>query len=601
MILLVCQAGAALGTAAHQDVTSSFAGHALEEAVFTRAVALFWLVCALWHRLSLYAHPGKKWVKLTMFDPLILAIFPLFRKRNPQLYRLKAYLWKTLPQLCELFNITAQVINKLWKSGRSSGILYSHMGSRMSQYTTWQAVLGEIELSVSRGNFMTWFKNTTLLEITDERAVIGVANVFVKQQLERKYHDLITATLEKNGLTPETITYKIYTPKLAQPMAVGNDVVAAPAANSRPAPQPTPATFSSSVAAQPAPSAEPSFSHSYRQGINEKYTFDNFIVGSGNELAFAACQSIATYPGSKYNPLFLYGGVGIGKTHLIQAVGNAVVAHNPNAKVLYVTTEQFVQEFVDAIRFKKTAGFAGRYRTIDVLIVDDVQFIAGKEKMQEEFFHTFNALHQANKQIIMSSDRPPKDIPTLEDRLRSRFAWGMTIDMQNPDFETRCAIIQTKAQVHGAELPNDLVEFLASNVQTNIRELEGALNQVLAFCEMRGLDPSLGVATSLLGASKTRPKHISAKQIVERTARHYQVSLEDILGPKRDKDIVVPRQVAMYILRSELHLSFPKIARELGRKDHTTAIHSVEKIEKESQFDADIRSAIMEIKERLHA
>lgn len=601
MILLVCQAGAALGTAAHQDVTSSFAGHALEEAVFTRAVALFWLVCALWHRLSLYAHPGKKWVKLTMFDPLILAIFPLFRKRNPQLYRLKACLWKTLPQLCKLFNITAQVINKLWKSGRSSGILYSHMGSRMSQYTTWQAVLGEIELSVSRGNFMTWFKNTTLLEITDERAVIGVANVFVKQQLERKYHDLITATLEKNGLTPETITYKIYTPKLAQPMAVGNDVVAAPAANSRPAPQPTPATFSSSVAAQPAPSAEPSFSHSYRQGINEKYTFDNFIVGSGNELAFAACQSIATYPGSKYNPLFLYGGVGIGKTHLIQAVGNAVVAHNPNAKVLYVTTEQFVQEFVDAIRFKKTAGFAGRYRTIDVLIVDDVQFIAGKEKMQEEFFHTFNALHQANKQIIMSSDRPPKDIPTLEDRLRSRFAWGMTIDMQNPDFETRCAIIQTKAQVHGAELPNDLVEFLASNVQTNIRELEGALNQVLAFCEMRGLDPSLSVATSLLGASKTRPKHISAKQIVERTARHYQVSLEDILGPKRDKDIVVPRQVAMYILRSELHLSFPKIARELGRKDHTTAIHSVEKIEKESQFDADIRSAIMEIKERLHA
>ncbi len=491
------------------------------------------------------------------------------------------------------------------------------MGSRESQYTTWQAVLGEIELSISRGNFMTWFKNTTLLELTPERAVIGVANVFVKQQLERKYNELIATTLDKHGLSPATIIYKIHTQQTAPATNVGNDVIASrPSGGYQSAPQqyrhePAAAALRTNTATatasppqtyQSKPQEDTSgFSHSYRQGINEKYTFDNFIVGSGNELAFAACQSISTQPGSKYNPLFLYGGVGIGKTHLIQAVGNAVVAHNPAARVLYVTTEQFVQEFVDAIRFKKTASFAGRYRTIDVLIIDDVQFIAGKEKMQEEFFHTFNSLHQANKQIIISSDRPPRDIPTLEDRLRSRFAWGMTIDMQIPDFETRCAIVQTKASNQGAELPNDLVEFLATSVQTNIRELEGSLNQVLAFCEMRGLDPTLSIATSLLGASKTRPKHISAKQIVERTARHYQVSLEDILGPKRDKDIVVPRQVAMYILRSELHLSFPKIARELGRKDHTTAIHSVEKIEKESQYDADIRSAITEIRERLHA
>jgi chromosomal replication initiator protein len=468
----------------------------------------------------------------------------------------------------------------------------------MSQYTTWQAVLGEIELSISRGNFMTWFKNTTLLQIDDQQAVIGVANVFVKQQLERKYHDLIVATLEKNGLTPASVIYKIHTSKVNRPVLEDITAPSRPQTDDRTNPQvpvPSPQSFAATQ------QAENTFSHSYRQGINERYTFDNFIVGSGNELAFAACQSIASTPGSKYNPLFLYGGVGIGKTHLIQAVGNAVVAQNPGSKVLYVTTEQFVQEFVDAIRFKKTANFAGRYRTIDVLIIDDVQFIAGKEKMQEEFFHTFNALHQANKQIIMSSDRPPKEIPTLEERLRSRFAWGMTIDMQNPDFETRCAIVQTKALGHGAELPNDVVEFLATNIQTNIRELEGALNQVLAFCEMRGLEPSLSIASSLLGASKGRPKHISAKQIVERTARHFQVSLDDILGPKRDKDIVVPRQIAMYVLRSELHLSFPKIARELGRKDHTTAIHSVEKIEKESQFDPDIRDAISQIKERLYA
>jgi chromosomal replication initiator protein len=236
-----------------------------------------------------------------------------------------------------------------------------------------------------------------------------------------------------------------------------------------------------------------------------------------------------------------------------------------------------------------------------VLIVDDMQFIAGKEKMQEEFFHTFNALHQANKQIIISSDKQPKEIPTLEERLRSRFAWGMTIDMQNPDFETRCAIVQTKAQHHSVVLPQPVVEYLSNLVQSNIRELEGALNQLLAFCEMRSLAPDLGIATSLLGSSKTRPKHISAKQIIERTAKYFQLPMDDILGPKRDKDIVVPRQIAMYILRSELHLSFPKIARELGRKDHTTAIHSVDKIEKESSYDTEIKTAISEIKERLYA
>ncbi|HEY5442578.1 MAG TPA: chromosomal replication initiator protein DnaA, partial [Candidatus Saccharimonadales bacterium] len=301
------------------------------------------------------------------------------------------------------------------------------------------------------------------------------------------------------------------------------------------------------------------------------------------------------------NPLFLYGGVGIGKTHLIQAVGNILAAREPNARVLYISTEQFVQEFVDALRFRKTAAFARHYRTADVLIVDDVQFIAGKEKMQEEFFHTFNALHQANKQIIISADKPPKDIPTLEDRLRSRFAGGMSIDMQIPDFETRCAIVQTKAQGHATELDNEVVEYLANNIQTNIRELEGALNQLLAYCEMRGLEPNLSIASSLLDVNRTRPKHLSAKQIIERTARHFQIPFEDIVGPKRDKDIVVPRQVAMYMLRNELKLSFPKIAKELGRKDHTTAIHSVDKIDREARSDSSLRMAISEIREHLYA
>jgi chromosomal replication initiator protein len=450
----------------------------------------------------------------------------------------------------------------------------------------WQAVLGEIELSVSRGNYMTWFKNTRLLKFKDNVLVIGVPNVFVKQQLERKYNELFLELLTKNHVTPERIEYKIHT-DLSKTISRDDESVSF-----------TPSTTQSPGHTPLRPSG---LSHSYRQGLNERYTFDNFIVGSGNELAHAACQAIALNPGTKYNPLFIYGGVGIGKTHLIQAVGNAVLARNTSARVVYITSEQFVQEFVDALRFKKASDFAGHYRNADVLIIDDVQFIAGKEKMQEEFFHTFNALHQANKQIIISSDKPPKDIPTLEERLRSRFAWGMSIDMQNPDFETRCAIVQSKAEVKGMMLPHDVVEYLANHIQTNIRELEGALNQLIAFCEMRGLEPDATIVSGLLGSNKTRPKHLSARQVVERISKHFQVPLDDLLGPKRDKDIVVPRQVAMYLLRSELHLSFPKIARELGRKDHTTAIHSVEKIEQELTFDAIMRQHISEIKERLYA
>jgi len=457
----------------------------------------------------------------------------------------------------------------------------------MQQSGLWQAVLGEIELSVSRGNFITWFKNTNLLRHDETSVIIGVPNVFIKQQLERKYSDLIIATLQKNGVEASQIEYKIHS-ALNNRQTEEDPIVLTPT----PAPKPS---------GKPTPKPASTLTHAYRPGINERYTFDNFIVGSGNELAHAACQAIAQNPGTKYNPLFLYGGVGIGKTHLIQAVGNQVLANNPRARVVYVSSEQFVQEFVDALRFKKNTDFADFYRGADVLIVDDVQFLAGKEKIQEEFFHTFNALHQSNKQIIISSDKPPRDIPTLEERLRSRFVWGMSIDMQNPDLETRCAIVQTKADAHGIDLPRDVTEYLATNVQTNIRELEGALNQLLAYCEMRTLEPTLDIASSLLGAAQTRPKHLSARQIVERTARHFQVPLEDILGPKRDKDIVVPRQIAMYMLRSELHLSFPKIARELGRKDHTTAIHSIEKIEKESKQDNDIRAAITQIKERLYA
>ncbi len=455
----------------------------------------------------------------------------------------------------------------------------------MDTGSLWQAVLGEIELGVSHGNYVTWFKNTRLLRVKEDSVVVGAPNVFIKQQLERKFNDLITDTLAKNGIKPDRVEYKIL-PASSLNRKVEDESVVLKVESAK-------ETRSTPVSS--------SLRHSYRQGLNERYTFESFIVGGGNELAHAACQAIAQNPGTKYNPLFLYGGVGIGKTHLIQAVGTAIQENRKDARVVYISTEQFVQEFLDAIRYKKNTDFAGYYRSADVLIVDDVQFIAGKEKTQEEFFHTFNALHQANKQIIISSDTRPKDIPTLTDRLRSRFEWGMAIDMQAPDFETRCVILQTKAQAHGFDLSQDVIEHLAGFVQNNIRELEGALNQLIAFCEMRELEPSIEIAVGLLGNQKSRPKHISARSIVEKTAKYFGLTVDDLLSPKRDKDIVVPRQIAMYIIRSEIHLSYPKIARELGRKDHTTAIHSIDKIEKEQVFDSEVRSAIADIREKLHA
>lgn len=429
---------------------------------------------------------------------------------------------------------------------------------------------------------MTWFKNTELLENEGGNIVIAVPNIFAKQQLEVKFSSQISDTLAKNGVEVRQITYAIQSAnkKKVSDIVKKTNVAQQVAMNT--------AKVSAARTATPG------------NGLNPKYTFDTFIVGSSNELAYTACIAVANNPGTKYNPLFLYGGVGLGKTHLIQAVGNGIVANDPGATILYISSETFVNEFLDSIRFKKQ-GFADRYRNVDVLIIDDMQFIAGKEKTQEEFFHTFNALHQANKQIIISSDKPPKSIPTLEERLRSRFEWGMTIDIQMPDFETRCAILQTKANQGDVTLDRETVEYIASHVQTNIRELEGALNQLLAFCEMRGVKPDVQTASGLLGNVRaTRPHHITAKQVIDKTAKHFQIDSLDIVSPKRDKHIVVPRQIAMYLLRSELHLSFPKIAVELGRKDHTTAIHSVEKIEKAIKLDYIIRQQVTEIREKLY-
>lgn len=447
----------------------------------------------------------------------------------------------------------------------------------------WQAVLGELETTMSHAVFVTWFKPTELILDPDGSFSIAVANVFAKQQFEMKFNPQVLEALRRNGVEVQRVNYIIKTDKPKK----SSDSVADM--------QNLMIEREKAIATK-----KPKKPRSTGTNLNPRYTLDNFVVGSSNDLAYAASHAVAKNPGQKYNPLFIYGGAGLGKTHLIQGVGNEIARLSPNLKVVYVSSETFVSEFLDHIRFKK-AGFSDKYRHVDVLIVDDVQFIAGKEKTQEEFFHTFNDLHQKNKQIIISSDKPPKSIPTLTERLRSRFEWGMTIDIQMPDLETRCAILQTKAAQSGIELSYETAEFLAKNINTNTRELEGSLNQLLAFCEVRGISPDVETAEGLLGDTRrSRPNHITPRQVVDRTARYFHLDSRDISSAKRDRHIVVPRQIAMYLLRSELRMSFPHIALELGRKDHTTAMHSVNKIAKSVKLDQTIREQISEIREKLY-
>ncbi|MFA6106155.1 MAG: chromosomal replication initiator protein DnaA [Patescibacteria group bacterium] len=444
----------------------------------------------------------------------------------------------------------------------------------MEKEQIWQVVLGEIELTLSRANFTTWFKNTSISDIQEDRIIISVPNNFTKTWLEKKYHKEISLALERiiNKKIKEII-YKIETIKRDN----GGSRPAGSANNGYSSFEPQPQN---------------------RFGLNNRYTFENFIVGKGNELAHAACQAVAANPGRAYNPLFIYGGVGLGKTHLIQAVGHELA--KKTSKILFVTSEKFTNDYIQAVRNGRAKEFKDTYRNVDLFLVDDIQFISGKESTQEEFFHTFNELHQSNKQVVVASDRPPKSIPYLEKRLLSRFEWGMIADVSQPDLETRVAILDAKCRERNFLIPIDLLNYVAENVVSNIRELEGVLNRLIAYHEFNNTKPTLDSLKQVLGgivAASVRPT--SSKRIIEAVSGFYEAPINDITGKSRKKELVKPRQIIMYLLRTELNISYPTIGNELGGRDHTTAMHAFVKVSKEVGENARVKQEIDAIKQLL--
>lgn len=449
----------------------------------------------------------------------------------------------------------------------------------MQSEQVWQAALGQLQLEMPRQTFETWVRGTALLKQEDGALVVGVPNAYAKDWLENRLHGTVRRTL--SSLMGHAVDVRF--------------VVAAnqPAANT---PQPT-----SSGAGTPADSSNnsgPDYNNNGGSAINPKYTFENFVVGSSNRLAHAASFAAAENPAKAYNPLFIYGGVGLGKTHLLQAVGNTCRVRG--LQVLYVSSEEFTNDLINAIRAHTTDAFRDKYRSIDVLLIDDIQFIAGKESTQEEFFHTFNTLHGQDKQLVMSSDRPPKAMVTLEERLRSRFEWGLTVDIQPPDLETRQAILRSKAERHQRDVDPAIMELIARRVQSNIRELEGALTRVLAYADLIGQPLTLELANSALADLLPRQRTLTLNQIIEAVAVFYNSTINDITGDSRTKDVALPRQVAMYLLREETDASLPDVGKALGGRDHTTVMYGYKKIADMIERDDTLRRQIITIRERLY-
>ncbi|MDD4995132.1 MAG: chromosomal replication initiator protein DnaA [Patescibacteria group bacterium] len=456
----------------------------------------------------------------------------------------------------------------------------------MNVHEIWQAALGELELNLSKVNFRTWFKNTFIAGIENDKVIICVPNTFSKAWLEKKYNPAIIQTLRNVTNHPvKEIIYKVE-------IRPQNEVVQEYADEAPVAP----------VATEPIRPQLPQRDHWCEIGLNSRYTFKNFVVGKGNELAHAAAQAVAAKPGEVYNPLFIYGGAGLGKTHLLQAIGHETLTTAPHLRVLYVTCERFTNDFIQAVRSGHAKEFKDTYRNVDLLLIDDIQFITGKEGTQEEFFHTFNTLHQFNKQIIISSDRPPKAIPSLEHRLLTRFEWGMIADISSPDFETRIAILQNKCHEKNYDLDREFLEHIANLIQSNVRELEGALNKIIAYHQFKSLAPSMETIESVLESFSPihRRKSISPRQLIEVVGNYFEIKTPDILGKSREKKLAFPRQIIMFLLREEMKASYPSIGDELGGRDHTTAMHAYEKISNLLKIDEQLKQDLELIREKLY-
>ncbi|HJN62009.1 MAG TPA: chromosomal replication initiator protein DnaA [Candidatus Parcubacteria bacterium] len=447
----------------------------------------------------------------------------------------------------------------------------------MNEQELWQAVLAQVQFHISPANFATWFKNTSILSKKEGEVMVSVPNNFSREWLENKYNKLILKTvrnLEKGVKEIKYITTS-QSLKIKQPQ----------------------------VWTQETDQLEfQELKVNKDTNLNPRYKFENFVVGPFNELPYAAASAITKSPGSVYNPLFIYGGVGLGKTHLIQAIGNEIVKNFSERKIKYISSEKFTSGIITAIKERAISGLKSAYQEIDVLIIDDIQFIAGKEKTQEEFFHIFNALYEKNKQVILSSDRPPKAIPALEERLRSRFEGGMIADISLPDLETRIAILKTKSQEKKINISDQILEYIASHIQRNIRELEGALNRLIAYQKLNNQPPDLNTIKGLLKSIINNPvKVTNHKKIIQAVAEFYDLKEEDLLCKSRKKEIVKPRQIAMYLLRTELKGSYPFIGRKFRGKDHTTAIYACNKVIAELEKDENLTEEVILIKQRIYS
>jgi len=455
------------------------------------------------------------------------------------------------------------------------------MNSQLNEI--WQLTLNELSKDLNKPSFETWFNLTKPVSLENRCLVIEVPNDFTKEWFETRYRNQIIKALKEITDDDHRVSFVIASEFQDNPdiEVLGQE-------------------FNQSTDFTSSHKDENHVKNKFISSFNPRYTFDTFVVGACNRLSHAASLAVAESPARAYNPLFIYGGVGLGKTHLLHAIGQYSLINHDFSSVFYFSSEKFTNEFINAIRDNKTLEFRNKYRNMDILLIDDIQFLAGKEQTQEEFFHTFNALHDNNKQIIISSDRPPKEIPTLEDRLRSRFEWGLITDLQTPDLETRTAILKKKALSDGIDIPDHVIQYIAGKVITNIRELEGALIRIVAYASLSECPVTLELTEAALqDIIFTRQKNITVKGIIEATADNFNLKPEDVLSKKRTQDIALTRQVAMYLCRMLTDLSLPKIGNEFGGRDHTTVLHAFKKIDTLIANNSDLKNRLEMIKNNI--